>query len=369
MPRVVGVRLRREGRLYEFDAGDLDLSPGDWVIVETSRGKDAGQIVMGPCDRSPEEKPNDLKAVLRLATASDLRRAERSRRREERTLELARAQVEEMNLPMRLVGAEYTYNARSLTLYFTAEKRVDFRALVKKLARKFRTRIELRQIGSRDEARLLGGIGPCGRLLCCTTFLRDFLRISVRMAKEQDLPLSPMKISGCCGRLLCCLSYEYEQYKEIKAQLPNVGDEVTTLRGRGKVTALSVPREAVFVEVRPGLTVQATAEELAEAAQLDAQGQLSPVQPSYVAIAQEPAPTEGTQSSGPAKKRQRRRRRRKKKSAASATPSSGQKKKAQRPVGKKPSDQPGRPAGQDKRRRRPRRKPPRKPSGEKQGSH
>jgi cell fate regulator YaaT (PSP1 superfamily) len=365
--------LRGKGRFYDFDAGDLDLSPNDWVIVETKRGKDAGQIIAPPTDISPEEIHNDLKRVVRLATASDLRRMERSRDREENALKQARAQVEEMGLPMRLVQAEYTFNARSLTLYFTAEKRVDFRNLVKTLARKLRTRIELRQIGSRDEARLLGGIGPCGRPLCCTTFLRDFLRISVRMAKEQDLPLSPMKISGCCGRLLCCLSYEYEQYRDIKAQLPKVGDEVITLRGRGKVVSLSVPREAVVVEVRPGLTVKATAKELAEAAQLEAEGQLAPIQPSYVPLPREPVRSKKTApSSKPAKKRSRRRRR-KKKAGAPAAQRTGQRQQEQQQPKKKPppkaqQGQASRPAGKKKRRRRPRRSPPRQSSGEKKGN-
>ncbi len=262
MPRVVLIRLRHPGRLYHFEARELDLSPGDWVIVETARGRDLGQVVLPPAEVPEEELPEELKPVLRPAEEDDFRRAERFYEKEAEVLERTRSLVEEHGLPMRLVTAEYSCDGRFLTIYFTAEKRVDFRELVKDLARKFRTHIELRQIGARDEARLLGGIGICGRPLCCATFLHDALRISVRMAKDQDLPLNPMKISGVCGRLLCCLSYEWEQYREIKARLPAVGEEVVTPQGRGVVTAINVPQEAVSVELRPGITVKVPARNL-----------------------------------------------------------------------------------------------------------
>ncbi len=262
MPRVVLIRLRHPGRLYHFEAGEFDLSPGDWVIVETARGRDLGQVVLPPTEVPEEELPEEVRPVLRPAGEADFRRTERFYEKEAEVLERTRALVEERGLPMRLVTAEYSCDGRFLTIYFTAEKRVDFRELVKDLAREFRTRIELRQIGARDEARLLGGIGICGRPLCCATFLHDALRISVRMAKDQDLPLNPMKISGVCGRLLCCLSYEWEQYREIKAQLPAVGEEVVTPQGRGVVTAINVPKEAVLVELRPGFTVEVPARDL-----------------------------------------------------------------------------------------------------------
>ncbi len=281
MPRVVSVRLRHPGQLYDFEAGDLQFGFGDWVIVETARGQDIGRVVVPPHEIAAEEVQGELKPAVRLAVAADLRRMERAQEREAEALERARARVAEADLPMRLVAAEYTYNGRSLTIYFTAEKRVDFRQLVKELAREFRARIELRQIGARDEARLLGGVGTCGRPLCCATWLQDFLRISVRMAKEQDLPLSPTKISGVCGRLLCCLSYECDQYREIKSHLPEVGAEVPTMRGRGRVVAISVPKETATVEVRPGVTVEATLEELARAAQMEEAGQLVAPQPAY----------------------------------------------------------------------------------------
>ncbi len=279
MPRIVGVRLRHAGQFYDFDAADMDLRVGDWVVVETSRGQDLGQVLFAPSEVAAENVRGELKPVVRLANESDLRRMERSREKEAEVLARAREKVAEAGIPMRLVAAEYTYNGRSLTIYFTAEKRVDFRDLVRELAREFRARIELRQIGARDEARLLGGIASCGRELCCATFLQDFTRISVRMAKEQDLPLSPMKISGVCGRLLCCLSYEADQYREIKSGLPDVGQEVTTLRGRGTVVAVSVPRESVTVEVRPGVLVEVQAEDLAQVEQLELEGRLSGPRP------------------------------------------------------------------------------------------
>lgn len=282
MPRVVGVRLRHPGQLYDFEVGEQEYPRGSWVIVETARGQDLGQVVVPAHEVAPEEVHGELKPVVRSATPEDLERMRRFQEREPEALARAREKVAELGLPMRLVAAEYTYNGRCLTIYFTAENRVDFRELVKRLARLFRTRIELRQIGARDEARLLGGIGICGRPLCCATFLGDFLRISVRMAKEQDLPLSPMKISGVCGRLLCCLSYEHDQYMEIKDRLPSVGEEVATLRGRGKVVAVNVPKETVTVELRPELRVEADLAELARAAQLEEQGRLPACQPSYV---------------------------------------------------------------------------------------
>ncbi len=284
MPRVVGVRLRHPGQLYDFEVTEGDYAPGSWVIVETARGQDVGQVVVSAHEVTPEQVRGELKPVVRLATEEDLERMQRFRQREPEALARAREEVAELGLPMRLVAAEYTFNGRCLTIYFTAENRVDFRELVKRLARLFRTRIDLRQIGARDEARLLGGIGICGRPLCCATFLGDFLRISVRMAKEQDLPLSPMKISGVCGRLLCCLSYEHEQYRDIKDRLPTVGDEVATLRGRGKVVAVNIPKETVTVEVRPELRVEADLAELAQAARLEAEGRLPHCQPAYVDI-------------------------------------------------------------------------------------
>jgi cell fate regulator YaaT (PSP1 superfamily) len=318
------VRLRHPGQFYDFDAGDLELSPGDWVIVDKSRGQDIGQVVL-PCrEIASEDIPGDLKSVVRLAHEGDFRKMERFQEKEREVLARAQEKVDAAELPMRLVKAEYSYNGRSLKIYFSAEKRVDFRKLVKQLAREFRTRIELRQIGARDEARLLGGIGNCGRELCCITWLQEFLRISVRMAKDQDLPLSPMKISGVCGRLLCCLSYECDQYRAIKAELPKVGEQVVTLHGKGKVVGVNVPKEAVTVEIHRGLTVEASAQELAEAKQLAAEGKLQPVPLTAGAIhigrreassrSRQTAASASTPS--PSSKKSRRRRRRKKSSGS-----------------------------------------------------
>lgn len=395
MPRIVGVRLRHAGQFYDFDAGDMDLHVGDWVIVETARGQDVGRVVFAPSEVAAESVPGELKPVVRLANESDLQRMERFREKEAEVLARARAKVAEAEIPMRLVAAEYTYNGRSLVLYFTADKRVDFRDLVKELAREFRARIELRQIGARDEARLLGGIASCGRELCCATFLQDFTRISVRMAKEQDLPLSPMKISGVCGRLLCCLSYEADQYRQIKAGLPDVGQEVATLRGRGNVVSVNVLRESATVEVRPGVLVEVQADELARAEQLEVEGRLPSARPaagySFAEAAAEAAAPASAREAAPAaasgEDGARRRRRRKKGAAGKATggrpaaaerppaaagpgegrkpalPAPGRRPRRRAPGGKPPAEQrpaPERPAeqGEGKRRRRPRRRLP-----------
>ncbi len=369
MSRVVLVRLRYPGRLYHFDAGEFDLSPGDWVIVETARGRDLGQVVLPPAEVPEEELPEELKPVLRPAGAADFRRAERFYEKEPEVLERTRALVEEHGLPMRLVTAEYTCDGRLLTIYFTAEKRVDFRELVKDLAREFHTRIELRQIGARDEARLLGGIGICGRPLCCATFLHDALRISVRMAKDQDLPLSPMKISGVCGRLLCCLSYEWEQYRELKAQLPAVGEEVVTPQGRGVVTAINVPKETVSVELRPGITVEVPARDLLSRQPGE---RVTPPQPVCERLAAEEELGELLEEEegelvtvvleeGTVQEPQKRRRRRKRKRAEGSKPVAEE---ATAPVTSSPSQgQPQVPSGAPPqrasvRRRRPRRRPP-----------
>lgn len=373
MPKVIGVRLRHYGQVYDFEAGDLTPSSGTWVVVETARGQDAGQVVTTAHEISPEEVHGELKPAVREAAPAELERMVRLREREGEVLVRAREKVAEMELPMRLVAAEYTFNGRSLTIYFTAEKRIDFRELVKKLARLFRARIELRQIGARDEARLLGGIGSCGRLLCCATFLNDFLRISVRMAKEQDLPLSPMKISGVCGRLLCCLSYEYDQYREIKEDLPAVGDEVATLRGRGKVISVNVPKETVTVEVRPELRVEATAAELAQAAQMEKEDRPAMAQPSYVEVPEQlPLSVEAPSTppaEGPNKPRHRRRHRGKGESPAVAATAPPQAAKPSRRAGRPPAGgEKTAPRPSQDRRRRPRRPPRRRDPGQGQAA-
>ena len=248
MPIVVGIRFKDSGKTYYFDPnGVAELIQGDHVIVETVRGPELAKGAYPPRPVAQEEIVGELKPVLRRAETADFDRLRDFNARHTDALARCIEKVQEHNLPMRLVKAEYSFDGSRLTFYFTAEKRVDFRALVRDLARTFRTRIELRQIGPRDEAKLLGGIGPCGRILCCATFLPDYARVSIKMAKDQDLPLNPTKISGVCGRLLCCLSYEHEQYVQVKAQLPRKGAWVQTPDGPGEVVSVNVLSETVIV--------------------------------------------------------------------------------------------------------------------------
>lgn len=248
MPVVVGIRFKDSGKTYYFDPNGLEsLAQGDYVIVETVRGPEMAKVAHPPRLVDPEVIVGELKPVLRRAELADFERLRQLNSRQDEVLARCAEKVQEHGLPMRLVKAEYSFDGSRLTFYFTAEKRVDFRALVRDLARTFRTRIELRQIGPRDEAKLLGGIGPCGRLLCCATFLPDYARVSIKMAKDQDLPLNPTKISGVCGRLLCCLSYEHEQYVAVKSRMPRKGAWVQTPDGPGEVVGVNVLRETVIV--------------------------------------------------------------------------------------------------------------------------
>ena len=254
MPIVVGIRFKDSGKTYYFDPNGLSpLAQGDQVIVETVRGPELAKVAYPPSDVADDEVIGDLKPVLRLAEPIDFERLNSLNARQSEVLARCTEKTTEHGLPMRLVKAEYSFDGSRLTFYFTAEKRVDFRMLVRDLARLFRARIELRQIGPRDEAKLLGGIGPCGRILCCSTFLPDYARVSIKMAKDQDLPLNPIKISGVCGRLLCCLAYEHEQYLQIKTELPRKGAWVQTPDGPGEVVAVNVVRETVIVELAGSL--------------------------------------------------------------------------------------------------------------------
>lgn len=250
MPVVVGIRFKDSGKTYFFDPSAVEtLNQGDSVIVETVRGLELAKVARAPHPVVDTEVVGELKPVIRRAEAADFERMRLLSARHDEVLERCSEKIVEYSLPMRLVKAEYSFDGSRLTFYFTSEKRVDFRVLVRDLARTFKTRIELRQIGPRDEAKLLGGIGPCGRMLCCSTFLPDYARVSIKMAKDQDLPLNPTKISGVCGRLLCCLSYEHEQYLEIKAELPKRGAWVQTPEGPGEVVTVNVVRETVIVEL------------------------------------------------------------------------------------------------------------------------
>jgi cell fate regulator YaaT (PSP1 superfamily) len=264
MPTVIGIRFKDSGKTYHFDPQQIRLELGDWAIVETVRGPELGRVALLPTEIPQEHVIGELKPVLRRATEDDLHSLAHLQQYEPEALQICAEKVAEHQLPMELIKAEYNFDGSRLTFFFTADKRVDFRALVRDLARTFRTRIELRQVGPRDEAKLLGGIGPCGRLLCCSTFLPDFARVSIKMAKDQDLPLNPSKISGVCGRLLCCLSYEHEQYLEIKAELPQRGDWVQTPEGPGEVIAVNVVKENVTVQLGDGNTIDCTAQQILE---------------------------------------------------------------------------------------------------------
>ncbi len=250
MPRVIGVRFRRAGKIYHFDPGEIKIEPGINVIVETARGMEMGEVVYGEIELPESELVTPLKKVLRLAGEGDERRAGENRRREEEALPKCQAQIERHGLNMKLVDAEYTFDRSKIVFYFTAEDRVDFRELVKDLAAIFRTRIELRQIGVRDEAKLKGGIGPCGRNFCCTSFLEEFSPVSIRMAKGQNLSLNPTKISGVCGRLMCCLRFEMSAYEDAREELPRTGEEVLTPDGEGEVTATDRVKKTVRVKLR-----------------------------------------------------------------------------------------------------------------------
>lgn len=264
MPIVVGIRFKDSGKTYHFDPVELPLDLGDWAIVETVRGPELGRVATLANEITQDQVIGELKPVLRRATDEDLQSLLHLQQYEPEALQICGEKITEHQLPMELIKAEYNFDGSRLTFFFTADKRVDFRALVRDLARTFRTRIELRQVGPRDEAKLLGGIGPCGRLLCCSTFLPDFARVSIKMAKDQDLPLNPSKISGVCGRLLCCLSYEHEQYLEIKAELPQRGDWVQTEEGPGEVITVNVVKETVTVQLGDGNTIDCTAKQISD---------------------------------------------------------------------------------------------------------
>lgn len=250
MTRVIGVRFRNVGKIYYFSPKDLDIQVGDHVIVETARGVEYGNVVLSPRDVADEKVVQPLKEVLRIATPEDDAREMKNRSKEKEAFQICLKKIKEHGLEMKLIDAEYTFDNNKVLFYFTADGRIDFRQLVKDLASVFKTRIELRQIGVRDETKILGGIGICGRELCCHTYLSEFAPVSIKMAKEQNLSLNQTKISGCCGRLMCCLKNEQETYEELNKKLPSVGDTVTTKDGlQGVVQSVNVLRQLVKVIV------------------------------------------------------------------------------------------------------------------------
>ncbi len=263
MPEIVGIRFKPVTKVYYFDPAEhRDLAENDPVVVETARGEELGWVEM-PLRMVPDEEiKGTLKTITRRATPVDLALMEDYKTREAQALERCRDKVVELKLPMKVVRAEYSFNGRRLLFAFISEQRVDFRELVRVLARSFKTRIEMKQIGARDEAKLIGGYGRCGRELCCTTWLTEFHPVSIRMAKQQDLPLAPSEISGLCGRLLCCLAYENGQYTDFKKTLPKVGTQVLTPQGKGVIVGLNVLTESALVELQNELTVEVEANEV-----------------------------------------------------------------------------------------------------------
>ena len=250
MTKVIGVRFRQAGKVHFFSPGKLHVKQGDKVLVETARGVEFVSVVTGPKDVKDEEITQPLKSVIRVATEEDKRNEEKNREKEKEAFDICLEKIRKHELDMKLINAEYTFDGNKVLFYFTADGRIDFRELVKDLAAVFRTRIELRQIGVRDETKIRGGIGICGRPLCCHTYLSDFAPVSIKMAKEQNLSLNPTKISGVCGRLMCCLTNEEETYEELNSRLPAIGDTVTTIEGlKGEVQSVSVLRQLVKVVV------------------------------------------------------------------------------------------------------------------------
>jgi len=256
MSEIIGVRLQSAGKVYYFDAADIPLEINDDVVIDTSRGHELGKVVISSKQVIHSEITEPLKPVIRKALAEDMERANRQQERAKNAIAKCRELIEKLSLPMKPIWAQYNLDGSHLTIFFSAEKRVDFRELVRELSRSLKTRVELRQVGARDEAKLVGGLGKCGCPLCCTTFLSEFAPVSIKMAKEQDITLNPMKTSGICGRLLCCLGYEYEQYRTMKEKMPALRQEVSTALGNAKVVSCNPIKETVTVELETGSTVE-----------------------------------------------------------------------------------------------------------------
>ncbi|MDK9861146.1 stage 0 sporulation family protein [Staphylococcus equorum] len=240
MQNVVGIDFQKSGKMEYYSPQHFNLTVGDWVVVESKRGLEMGRVKYEPLNVADQDVTLPLKEIVRISTEEDLIRYEQNEQAAKEALKLCKDTIQQQQLEMRLVNCEFTLDKSKVIFNFTSDERVDFRKLVKVLAQKLKTRIELRQIGVRDEAKLLGGIGPCGRSLCCSTFLGDFEPVSIKMAKDQNLSLNPTKISGACGRLMCCLKYENDYYEEARAQLPDVGDPIETPEGNGKVIGLNI---------------------------------------------------------------------------------------------------------------------------------
>jgi len=268
MAEIVGIRFKRAGRVYYFDPAGIDLEVDEYVVVKTARGLELGRVVISPKQVLASEVTGELKPVVRRAEPEDIERAQEFEDREGEALAECGKRIAKLGLPMKLLSAEYNLDGSRLTFFFSATERVDFRELVRELNSRFKIRVELRQLGPRDEAKLIGGFGRCGRPLCCMNFLTEFSPVSIRMAKEQDLPLNPMKISGVCGRLLCCLAYEGEQYHIMREKLPKQGQRVSTPMGIARVVGGNPLKETVLVELESQATVELPLSEIAIEGQL-----------------------------------------------------------------------------------------------------
>lgn len=358
--RLVGVSFHCAGKVFDFDALDLDLTVGHKVIVETERGRALGTIVRAPQLTASENAPPKLKSILRIATDSDLEQARTNEEKEKEAISFCRQRIQQRGLEMKLVRAEYLFDSSKILFYFTADGRIDFRDLVRDLAQQLRTRIEMRQIGVRDEAKLVGGLGVCGRELCCSSYLREFAPVSVKMAKVQGLALNPSKISGQCGRLLCCLAYEYETYNELRKNLPKVGKKVILPGGTAEVISLDVISQSVTLSCPGGercrMQIDALKKEIAQA--------LNPA-PAPAAAARDeaepqkrPAPREQSDTQTGTTAQKRRPPQRKQRPATTAAPVAAPE---QEPVTAKQQPDPDKPARRRRRRPRKRSGKPKKP--------
>ncbi|MDO3380058.1 PSP1 domain-containing protein [Geoalkalibacter halelectricus] len=364
MIRVVSIKFRDAGRVYDFDAGDLDLKTGAKVVVETERGRALGVVVTAPREVEEAGQGEELKKILRPVSAEDLDLAARFAAREEEAHRFCRKRIEERGLEMKLVQAEYLFDGSKIIFYFTADGRIDFRDLVKDLAHYFHTRIEMRQIGVRDEAKLVGGIGICGRELCCCTFLRDFHPVSVKMAKEQGLALNPNKISGQCGRLLCCLGYEYETYCHLKRGLPKAGRIIKVGELEAMVLSQNIFAGTVKVKLETGTEAILSAQDI-ERGEVPPKKSPLPAEPAEKPAPPAPAAQPRGEGEKPARKRSRGRSRGKKKGAGAEggepKQAGAEQQKPSMPAGQRPqppaapADASGKPAGGE-RKRRPRRR-------------
>lgn len=262
MPKAVGISFRPGGKVYLYDPENLPLVPGDEVVVPAAKGVGFGRVTTSIREVAEEGLEEPLKKVMRRATTRDRERQRENMVKKEQAYRTARRLIQKHGLPMKLVGVDYVFDGSSVVFFFTAEGRVDFRELVKEIASELKARIELKQVGVRDEAKMIGGLGPCGRDLCCSLFLSDFNPVSIKMAKEQDLPLNPTKISGICGRLMCCLKYEVAAYEEFNQKAPPLWSTIETEEGEGTVVAYQVPKRKIVVELEGGRKIEVPLEDL-----------------------------------------------------------------------------------------------------------